>query len=1083
MRAVSLASELDTSEDEVKGVIRALGRVLADSASYDRRRLLSYRYPACLVVGLAGIGAVGYEHGNYWGAVHEMAPGWVDQAQWGGLFRANLDRFSLARFPGLPQVNVGEILMHAGVPAYCIGDLLNLLLQRLARDPGMSAEQFLAWALTPGRESRLFELDKPVQRFLQYGGDYAEDLVDRCIDLLERLRQPVFHTDGLGLPVHLVAKAQQLAELGWLDWSGVTERVDYGPRSSFSRPYLELEPFGRGLVVSLPAVPDAADGQVVWQVRVDGDAQNVVSRSMWPGGRETAPATAMTLARPARRLIVELAAHDQEFEIEIVDPRDPLLVFTEDGRRAPATSSLAPEPVWLLYPLETNAGAPLELNVTGELQDLGDGPAPYGWLGWRLRRVDLRDVSELWLGNGSPRRVKGARRARLNLDQPLPGVCGLTGVPVVATAPLLTLPTEPGVPTEWSIRLRRPGSVQLSAETVTVTSDTIVDPWRRLPRPLVGAYELIVRGPLGRGLSRTLELAEGLNARSSPSWREIGADGLEPATVRAGPSLPGLTVAPALVQLGPKDVAAELQIDSNAGVTTVRVTPPHMAVQRLGAGGCADWSLQPLRLDTETIGEGELVVRLAEASDAVLVVKAAGRELQTVSSGATYGQPLARFPLAAVAGTIGVYGIAHLEVRIGEQDFLVARCTPRRLASAVRIDNDRLVLDEGVPASGLVAGLYRVFAPWLPPHVMSFDPNLVSEPLPMEIAAAGPLVAVLRIEDPWVPAGWPDWPGADNVFDIPDREWKSSGEDTAADAMSGFLAGVGDLPDRPDITPLLIDLYHRKDDLRGRVDRDVRGMSTILRRYPSQTLAGLTRTRVSADRLAAPLVHSGLAALPSNVYVSDRDEIKLWKISPLAGMLAAAHRLGDEDRTEELSEQVIAVCGDVALDLLRGEIDSHRAVGRFDDSAARLAQIPIEARDRFWKAVPVVPGGLLDADERLTAARQLFDVRLQPGIARVSIAARDLLLITQQQLHAVDIPRVMDAVRARNPTTGWRALPALSLALAFVARLAARGHTGCDQLLPRILPYHATLARSAPRLVTIDLLLAELTLIGSGAAR
>jgi hypothetical protein len=52
-----------------------------------------------------------------------------------------------------------------------------------------------------------------------------------------------------------------------------------------------------------------------------------------------------------------------------------------------------------------------------------------------------------------------------------------------------------------------------------------------------------------------------------------------------------------------------------------------------------------------------------------------------------------------------------------------------------------------------------------------------------------------------------------------------------------------------------------------------------------------------------------------------------------------------------------------------------------------------------------------------------------------------------------------------------------------VARLAARGHTGCDRLLPRILPYHATLARSAPRLVTIDLILAEFTLIGSGAGR
>ncbi|MBO4210529.1 hypothetical protein, partial [Micromonospora echinofusca] len=249
LHAASLVSELDVPEEQVKQTITALGQVLADTAPHERRWLLRYRYPACLVVGLVGIGAVGYAHGNYWSAVHELAPGRVDQNLWGEAFRTNLDRFRLARFPGLPQVNVGEILIHGGVPAYCIADLLNLLLQRLARDPGTSAEHFLAWALTPGRESRLTELDKPVQRFLTHGGDYAEDLVDRCIDLLHRLHQPVFHADGLGLPPHLIARAQHLAETGQLDWAGPTYRSQPGNRTSQARPHLELEPFGRGLLV------------------------------------------------------------------------------------------------------------------------------------------------------------------------------------------------------------------------------------------------------------------------------------------------------------------------------------------------------------------------------------------------------------------------------------------------------------------------------------------------------------------------------------------------------------------------------------------------------------------------------------------------------------------------------------------------------------------------------------------------------------------------------------------------------------------------------------------------------------------
>lgn len=1085
LRAVSLVSEVGAPEDQVMEVIRALGRVCRNCDPYDRQRLLTSRYPACLVVGLAGIGAVRYEHGNYWSAVHEQAPGQVDQSLWGKAFRTNLDRFRLARFPGLPQVNVSEILMHGGVPAYCLGDLLNLLLRRRSRDPGLSAADFLAWAMTPGRESRLFGMDKPVQRFIRHGDEYAEDLVDRCIDLLDRLRQPVFHTDGLGLPQHLVARAQDLAETGQLDWTGTADRAEQTTRSAQLRPRLELEPFGRGLLVWLPPVDDAPDGRVVWTLRTDGEAGSVVSRSPWPGASETAPATAVPVARPARQITVELTGHDQEYDLDVIDPRDPLLVFTDDGRRVPATSSLAPEPVWLLYPHETTSGASLELEADGDLLDTYEVPAPYGWLGWTLRRADLRQVSQLWLGNGTKRQVKGARRARLQLKRPLPGVSGLAGTPVVAATPPLTLPTETGVTTEWSIRIRRPESGQLlSIENISIARDTTVDPWRQLVRPLAGRYEITVRGPLGRGLSRTLEFAEGLTVTSNPSWREMRADGLEPATIRAAVSLHGLSVKPATAQLGPAETGGEFQIDSPSGATTVRVTPAHMAVQRLGGHTRAEWSLQPLRLDTETIGEGELLVRLPQPMQAQLIVRAAGGELQTVASGATYDQPMARFLLAAIADTVGAHGLAQLEVRLDGQDFPVARCTPRRLAGAVQIKDDRLVLIDGVRADGLAAGLYKVFAPWEPPHVLHIGMDGVSDPIPAEMMTAGPLVALLRVEDPWLPADWPEWPGHDNAFDIAGLAWQPTGRDAAAEALSGYLAGVADLPDRADVAPLLFNLYFRADNVRARgVAVDVRGTAGILRRHPAAALTALTKVQTSADRLVAPLVHSALIALPPSGYVSEADEARLWTASPLAGMLASAHRLPGIAAETELREQIVAVCGDVAEQVLTGGGDPHESVGRFDESAERLAQLPADLRDRVWKAMRVVPGGLLDADGRAVAARQLFEVRLQPGLSRVSSAAEGVLWTLRKPLADLGGPRAAAAVQARQPTRGWLALPALSLAMAFAARLAARGHHTLEQHLVRTLPLHATLARSAPHLVTIDLLLAEFTLIGAGTAR
>ena len=43
---------------------------------------------------------------------------------------------------------------------------------------------------------RLSQLDKPAERFLLNGGDYAHDIVDRTLDLLDRLTEPDPDFDG-----------------------------------------------------------------------------------------------------------------------------------------------------------------------------------------------------------------------------------------------------------------------------------------------------------------------------------------------------------------------------------------------------------------------------------------------------------------------------------------------------------------------------------------------------------------------------------------------------------------------------------------------------------------------------------------------------------------------------------------------------------------------------------------------------------------------------------------------------------------------------------------------------------------------
>jgi hypothetical protein len=66
---------------------------------------------------------------------------------------------------------------------------------------------------------------------------------------------------------------------------------------------------------------------------------------------------------------------------------------------------------------------------------------------------------------------------------------------------------------------------------------------------------------------------------------------------------------------------------------------------------------------------------------------------------------------------------------------------------------------------------------------------------------------------------------------------------------------------------------------------------------------------------------------------------------------------------------------------------------------------------------------------------------------------------------------------------GWLALPAMSASLALVARIAARGDETCRSLERAWRDRWTDLARQAPEMTSIDLVLAEALLAGTERAR
>ena len=71
------------------------------------------------------------------------------------------------------------------------------------------------------------------------------------------------------------------------------------------------------------------------------------------------------------------------------------------------------------------------------------------------------------------------------------------------------------------------------------------------------------------------------------------------------------------------------------------------------------------------------------------------------------------------------------------------------------------------------------------------------------------------------------------------------------------------------------------------------------------------------------------------------------------------------------------------------------------------------------------------------------------------------------------------AIEARASSAGWQSLPAMSIALALTSRLAARGDVRFQSELESLRHVWAALARCAPDLVEVDIVLAECLVLGN----
>jgi hypothetical protein len=140
LNSASLILQVNYDDAEARDSLKLIGYRL----NSNRKSVVKDQLLASLLVGVNCITSAEYGQGELWPkimAALNFANTQIHQALVGELYREGLSKFKLARFDH-PQTNIGEMLIHAGVPLVSLGKYMSKLLRDYQEYPGISGADF-----------------------------------------------------------------------------------------------------------------------------------------------------------------------------------------------------------------------------------------------------------------------------------------------------------------------------------------------------------------------------------------------------------------------------------------------------------------------------------------------------------------------------------------------------------------------------------------------------------------------------------------------------------------------------------------------------------------------------------------------------------------------------------------------------------------------------------------------------------------------------------------------------------------------------------------------------------------------------
>jgi len=1058
-------------EDTVERTRQAVVAIAAQGR--DVASALERHYPATLVTFLVGEGVYRYQH-SYWPNL--SVPG-LDGGTIGLAFERCLAKLDLELFDKLSDEPilrfVTPILAHGGIPRFSARDLFVLLISELRRYATADAADLVGMWKT--RPAAFQGIDRPVRRFLLYGGATALDFLGRCLDLI---REPDEMNSDVGLPLYIVEAYRQYLE------QVPSARLHRG--RSLPPPRILLDPWDQtGPIVELPTLPSDL-GAASWRVN-DGSAREY--RGSTVEGRTVAVSPARTweidLIYPGgqRRSTFEALASG----VLCFDPRN--------GAYLQTSRPVALDDVWLVTPADAlvdvtdGAGHSLALQLRERLtlsaQWVGFAAAHYELAGVRAIQVLHQPVGGD-LSEAMVRVVAPTERPAL-IGTPVAHASAENGVDVYDTVPAIQVPRLPGYADErWSVQVRTALGTQHCA-LADIGAAGVPVPLRALiSDDFLGLVDLRVRGPLGLDLRSTFGVVPGLRVTVPDTLilpgtdREVVVRAFGGPGVSIGDGAPGREITLAVPQDANQVSAIAHRGDAALGFV-VRVAKLVWAVQRLGASTALDAVPVTLEIDVlrspETSGllistwQPDTTVRLA-------LMGSDGELMSTEPALTSKREGRWRFPLALFGDTVAAQDEATLQLLLYVQGevVVVGRVVSRVEASAFgvarKVDGSvHLTFNEARPLRDRVAHLWSLDRPWEPPIATELADGTSGVAVFAGLDVLdGPYRAQIAIADRWASPRRP-----------------SAGHPSTDDICVGARIRIG-LTDAPEAPALLLLEWtlatgSRPDSLKDAVIEAVLPETlTAVYALVADTPPGSVP---ASFKVAAELLFENIRPAAALITQSLLDA-RVEPSTTLALLAMALPQMPSDGLDEPSLRGLWRVCPAMAahFDVRLARAGDHDAVLRCEElldwtpsSGLPLAGAGLE---RFWSDMPRA---------QLTLIRDVIALipKQQLSIDAYVLSAFEWLLAAKDGPHVaawwsrykwlVDeagrmAPEAQHYLRARRPSAGspaWAALPVATLVAALLAATDDQQAEEARAALRDAIPF-------AQRVVVYDLCLAPVLL-------